>query len=78
MHLAKVSSSQLIALWREEAGEFPGAERVVFDEAAMGPGGAPLEFKVLAPSDAPGQLERVVEACKAELATLRWCLRHSR
>ncbi len=67
--LRKVSSSQLIALWREEAGEFPGAERVVFDEAAMGPGGAPLEFKVLAPSDAPGQLERVVEACKAELAT---------
>jgi multidrug efflux pump subunit AcrB len=64
-----VTSEDIIAMWRQAAGEFPGAERVVFDSANMGPGGAPLEFKVLAPSDQQAQLETVVERCKKELAT---------
>lgn len=64
-----ISSTELISLWRKEAGEFPGAERVTFDAAEMGPGGAPLEFKVLAPSEDQAALEAVVETCKAELAT---------
>jgi multidrug efflux pump subunit AcrB len=63
-----ISSSELIRLWREESGDFSGAERVVFDAENIGPGGAALEFKVLAPRDQQGSLEAAVERCKQQLA----------
>jgi HAE1 family hydrophobic/amphiphilic exporter-1 len=43
------TSTELINLWRKEAGEFTGAERITFDSAEVGPGGNPIEFKLLAP-----------------------------
>lgn len=65
--LRTVRSDQIIADWRREAGEFPGAESVTFGTAEMGPGGKPVEFKLLARSDNVDALEAAVEAVKARL-----------
>jgi multidrug efflux pump subunit AcrB len=64
-----VSSTELINLWRRAAGEFNGAELVRFDSASVGPGGQPIEFKLLAPASQQDQLEAAVEAAKTHLAT---------
>lgn len=63
-----ITSDQLIQLWREEAGVFPGAERVTFQAANIGPGGKPLEFKILAPRENVAELDEAVEAAKEALA----------
>ncbi|MCA9072108.1 MAG: efflux RND transporter permease subunit, partial [Planctomycetaceae bacterium] len=64
----EITSSKIVALWREAAGEFPGAESVTFGEVNMGPAGTPIEFKLLARSDNVDELEAAVEKCKARLA----------
>ena len=64
-----VTSDQIIKWWRQKAGQFPGAERVTFQAANLGPGGKPLEFKILAPRQGVQQLETAVEEAKAKLAT---------
>lgn len=63
-----ITSDQLIQLWREEAGVFPGAERVTFQSADIGPGGKPLEFKILAPRENIAELDEAVEAAKEAMA----------
>lgn len=62
-----VTSDELIQLWREKAGIFPGAERVTFQSANIGPGGKPLEFKILAPRKDVVALEAAVEEAKRSL-----------
>ncbi len=66
-----ISSNDLINLWRKAAGEFNGAERVTFDSASMGPGGNPIEFKLLAPAANHDQLVAAIDETKAKLATYR-------
>lgn len=66
--MRNVTSQQLIQLWRQAAGVFPGAERVNFQSENIGPGGKPLEFKILAPRDNVAELELAVEAAKSTLA----------
>ncbi len=61
------TSDEILNLWREESGEFVGAERVSFQPANIGPGGRPLEFKILAPREEVAALEEAVEASKAAL-----------
>ncbi|MEM7478682.1 MAG: efflux RND transporter permease subunit, partial [Planctomycetota bacterium] len=63
-----LSSTELINLWRKEAGEISGSERVIYDSAALGPGGKPIEFKLLAPSDETEQLIAAVEEAKETLS----------
>ena len=70
-----IHSEKLIEHWRHTwnehfAAEFPGIESIVFASESMGPGGTPIEFKLLARSDEEGvrRLEEAVEACKAKLA----------
>jgi len=63
-----IRSNQLLAEWRNEAGDFPGADSIIFDSPNMGPGGVPIEFKLLAPSNAVSELEAAVEECKVRLA----------
>ena len=64
-----ITSNELINLWRQAAGDFNGAELVRFDSASVGPGGQPIEFKLLAPSLHQAELDRAVEATKAHLGT---------
>jgi multidrug efflux pump subunit AcrB len=63
-----IHSDKLLALWRTEAGEFPGAERVTFGSENMGPGGKAIEFKLLAPSKDVDQLLAATEETKRQLA----------
>ncbi len=64
-----ITSSDLINLWRKEAGEFNGAELVRFDSASVGPGGQPIEFKLLAQASDQAELDQAVEAVKDYLGT---------
>jgi len=63
-----IRSNQLLAEWREAAGDFPGADSITFDSQNMGPGGVPVEFKLLARSEDLKQLEAAVEESKVRLA----------
>jgi multidrug efflux pump subunit AcrB len=63
-----IHSDTLLAMWREEAGEFPGAERVTYGSVGVGPGGKPIEFKLLAPGEHVDQLLAATEAVKSRLA----------
>ncbi|MBI84576.1 MAG: multidrug transporter [Planctomycetaceae bacterium] len=65
----KVHSEQILAEWREEAGNFPGAESLKFGTPEFGPGGTPIEFKLLARKENMETLETVVEKYKQKLAS---------
>lgn len=65
--IREISSETLIQMWREEVGEITGAEKVTYGSVAVGPGGKPIEFKLLAPSDKTDQLEAATEATKEKL-----------
>ena len=68
-----VNSTQISAEWRklamQKGDSFAGAESVVFEGAMHGPGGSPIEFKLLARSEHVEALDQVVEQCKAKLRT---------
>lgn len=64
-----VNSQAIVEKWRELAPEFPGAESVTFGAPRMGPGGTPIEFKLLAESKYVDELEQAVEETKAQLKT---------
>ncbi len=63
----KITSETVLARWREAAGTFAGCERISFSSPNMGPGGQPIEFKLLAPMADMAQLEAAVEQTKTEL-----------
>ncbi len=63
-----LSSAEVINRWRKAVGEIAGAERVTYDSASIGPGGRPIEFKLLAPASQQEQLDQAVEAVKTMLA----------
>lgn len=60
------SSQTIINRWREKAGDFPGAQRVVFWGINNAPGGRPIELSLL--GDDIDRLEEVVDRIKGELA----------
>ena len=59
-----IHSDKLLAMWREEAGEFPGVERITYGVVGVGPGGKAIEFKLLAASEHVDQLLAATEAIK--------------
>jgi HAE1 family hydrophobic/amphiphilic exporter-1 len=65
-----VTSEQFISEWRRLAGDFPGAETLVYGTENIGPGGKTIEFKLLstATPTAVRQQEAAVERCKQWLA----------
>ncbi len=74
----EVHSEQFIEAWRgywreHFADEFPGVESLVFGGEQMGPGGQPIEFKLLSSPDPASfrQLEAAVEECKTKLASYK-------
>jgi len=64
----EVSSEWVVKEWRKRAGDFPGAESVVFGAQGFGPGGAAIEFKMLAQPEQMEQMEAAIEAAKKKLA----------
>lgn len=65
--IRSIHSDDLIAMWRAEAGEFPGSERVTYGTIGVGPGGKAIEFKLLAPGKDVDQLLAATEAIKERL-----------
>jgi multidrug efflux pump subunit AcrB len=71
-----IDSNQLVELWRDEwnrnhAELYPGSDSIVFEGEQMGPGGRPIEFKLLCPPNEEDfrRLELAVEETKSKLAT---------
>jgi HAE1 family hydrophobic/amphiphilic exporter-1 len=62
-----IKSKKIIERWREEAKDIVGTESKEFRSASVGPGGAPIEFKVLAAPEYMKELEEAVEQCKKQL-----------
>ena len=62
-----IHSDKLLAMWREEVGDIPGAERITYGSVGVGPGGKPIEFKLLAPGVNIDQLLAATEAIKDRL-----------
>ncbi|MBN2292971.1 MAG: efflux RND transporter permease subunit [Pirellulales bacterium] len=65
-----VNSNDLVNIWRDEAGEFPGAESVSFKTPTMGPPGEAIEFTLMSTPKHMSEMEEVAEKCKAELAKM--------
>ncbi|MCP4888937.1 MAG: efflux RND transporter permease subunit [Rubripirellula sp.] len=63
-----VHSREIVAAWRQEVGVIPGTEELSLGARSFGPGGTPIEFKLLGPSTAIKELEQAVERCKEKLA----------
>jgi HAE1 family hydrophobic/amphiphilic exporter-1 len=62
-----ITSQGIIEKWRQRAGEFPGSESITFGSPEMGPGGTPIEFRLLSTRENMSRLEAAVEKCKAKL-----------
>lgn len=63
-----ISSEELLRRWREAVGEVAGAENVTYGSVEVGPGGKPIEFKILAPAEETEQLAAATAAMKEKLA----------
>lgn len=63
-----ITSEEILDEWRLETVEIPNVDTLTFGTPEMGPGGVPIEFKLLASSEHMAELEAAVEACKEELA----------
>ena len=64
-----VRSQEIVGKWREKVGFIPGTEELSLWTRSFGPGGAPVEFKLLGSADAVEDLEQAVEKCKQQLST---------
>ncbi len=67
--LRSLTSQEIIDAWRARVGSIPGAETLTFSSISHGPGGKPIEFKLLSSPEHMSELEAAVEACKDKLAT---------
>ncbi|MEC7695793.1 MAG: efflux RND transporter permease subunit [Planctomycetota bacterium] len=63
----QITSQEIISEWRRRTGAIPGAESLTFGAPNFGPGGKPIEFKLLAPTVFFQDLEKAVEICKSRL-----------
>jgi len=59
-----IHSDELINRWRKEVGEITGVEKVTFGSVGTGPGGQPIEFKLLASSEHIDELLAATETMK--------------
>ncbi len=66
--LRDVHSAEVIAKWRKLSGEFPGAESVTFQTPDFGPGGRPIEFRLMADAEDMERLEAAIEETKQKLS----------
>jgi multidrug efflux pump subunit AcrB len=64
-----INSERIVAEWRNAVGTIPGVETITFGSQSRGPGGKPIEFKLLAPAEQMADLEAAVDKARTELAT---------
>ncbi|WP_372724029.1 efflux RND transporter permease subunit [Novipirellula sp.] len=63
-----VSSADIVRLWREESGRFPGAEAVAYGATPRGPASLPIEMRLMATAENMDQMDAAIARCKAKLA----------
>jgi HAE1 family hydrophobic/amphiphilic exporter-1 len=63
-----INSEKILREWRKASGDFPGAESLKFAAQSFGPGGTPIEFKLLAPADKLETLEQATALWKEKLS----------
>ena len=63
-----VPSQEIVGKWREAVGFLPGTEELTLGTRSFGPGGSPVEFKLLGTAESVGELEKAVERCKEQLS----------
>ncbi|MEZ6059273.1 MAG: efflux RND transporter permease subunit [Planctomycetaceae bacterium] len=66
-----VTSHAIVDAWREAVGTIPGVETLTFGTRSGGPGGKPIEFKLLAAAEHMDELEAAIEDAKRELQKFR-------
>ena len=64
-----LTSDQIVQEWRTLVGPIAGVETLMFGSQSRGPGGKPIEFKLLAPAKNMDQLEKAIEETKQKLVT---------
>lgn len=69
--LRDITSDQVVQEWRDAVGPIAGVETLTFGSQSRGPGGKPIEFKLLAPATDMKLLESAVEEVKQKLATYK-------
>ena len=62
-----IHSDELLNRWRQAVGEIPGVEKMTFGSVGVGPGGKPIEFKLLASSEHIDELLEATETMKDRL-----------
>ena len=62
-----ITSQKVTEMWRKRVGRIAGVETITFGSKNRGPGGKPIEFKLLASSEYMVELEDAVEEAKAKL-----------
>lgn len=65
--IREIHSEQLLSLWRSRVGELAGVEKLTYGTVGMGPGGKPIEFKLVAPAEHVDQLLAATGAMKQRL-----------
>jgi multidrug efflux pump subunit AcrB len=63
----QITSQEIVSEWRKRTGEITGAESVTFGSPNFGPGGKPIEFKLLVSTPFFHEMEEAVELCKERL-----------
>jgi HAE1 family hydrophobic/amphiphilic exporter-1 len=69
--LRDLKSEEIVQMWRTAVGPIAGVETLTFGSQSRGPGGKPIEFKLLGPSTDMKELEAAVEEVKVKLATYK-------
>jgi len=63
------TSDEIVQRWRQLVGPIAGVETLTFGSQSRGPGGKPIEFKLLAPAQDMKLLEAAIEETKQKLST---------
>ncbi|TWT95482.1 efflux RND transporter permease subunit [Neorhodopirellula pilleata] len=63
-----VSSEDIVRMWREEAGRFPGSEAIAYGATPRGPASLPIEIRLMATAENLDQLDAAIQRCKDKLA----------
>jgi HAE1 family hydrophobic/amphiphilic exporter-1 len=69
--LRDITSEEIVQEWRNEVGSLAGVETLTFGSESRGPGGKPIEFKLLASAGEMKRLEAAVDEVKIKLAFYR-------
>jgi hydrophobic/amphiphilic exporter-1 (mainly G- bacteria), HAE1 family len=69
--LRELTSEEVVQKWRNAVGSIAGVETLTFGSQSRGPGGKPIEFKLLAPSTNMNNWKRRLKKSKPKLATYK-------